>query len=217
MRYLIIPLVLISVSVVNAQTTPPPPYPNGMRLIVAPGGSIPRNAPWGTCGTDNHTCTGADSQVANTYAYVLPDAPILDTGGLFFWIKVQYDTGPMGWSRSDPTFLLTLTPNQIIAGVSFNIAGNYNGPVLTQAICINDGLNSPANMQLQPITLSDGITPGQTGMLVCPWPKAGIGNHIVVIKAVNDKGTADSAEFQFAVTSVPVPQPPTAPTNVRIK
>ena len=217
MRFITIALILIAAHEVSAQGTPIPPYPNGMRLIVATGGSIPRNGPWGTCGTDNHPCGAADSQVANTYAFVLPDAPVLDTGGLFYWIRVTYDTGPTGWSRSDPMFLMALTPNQMIAGISFNVAASYDGASLTQAVCINDGANSPANMQLQPFTLPDGVTPGQRGTLLCPWPKAGIGNHKVVIKAVNGQGTADSSEFQFAVTTAPIPQPPAAPTNVRIR
>lgn len=217
MKLLPILFILLSVSAANGQTTPIPPYPNGMRLIVATGGSIPRNAPWGTCGADNHVCGGADSQVANTYAFVMPDAPILDTGGLFYWIRVTYDSGPVGWSRSDPLFLMSLTPNQMISGVSFNIAANYDGAALTQATCINDGANSPANMQLQPYTLPDGKTPGQRGTLICPWPKAGLGNHKVVVKAVNGQGTADSAEFQFAVTSSPIVSPPSAPTSLRIQ
>lgn len=200
---------------------PSPPYPNGMRIVVGVDGSIPRNGPWGTCGTDNHACGTADQQPVGTYAFVLPDAPILDTGGAFYWIRVTYATATAsgiltGWSRSAPPYLAMLTPPQMISGIAFNVQADYLGPVLTQAICINDGTNSPATMQLQSVTLPDGKTPGQQGTLRCPWPKAGTGNHKVVVKAVNGQGTADSTEFQFVVTDTPIPQPPAMPNNLRI-
>lgn len=214
--------VMVEVCVLLAQTPQPPaPYPNGMRVVVGADGSIPRNAPWGTCGTDNHACGAGDSQPTGVYGFVMPDPPVLDTGGAYYWVRVTYasptTTGlTVGWSRGVPPFLVMLTPPQMIAGIAFNITADYLGPVLTQAICINDGANSPATMQLQSVTLPDGKTPGQQGTLRCPWPKAGVGNHKVVVKAVNGQGTMDSTEFQFAVTDVPVAQPPTMPNNLRI-
>lgn len=215
-------MIEVGVLLTGQTTVPPPPYPRGMRIIVGSDGSAVRNGPWGTCGADNHACVAGDSQPPGTYGVVEADAPILDTGGAFYWIRVTYEkpttTGlTVGWGRSISPFLLMLTPPQMISGIPFYVMASYGpGPILTDARCINDGVNQPSAMQLQPTTCCADNGPGQVGSLVCSWPSAGVGNHKVVIQAINSKGTAQSDEFQFAVTTAPQAQPPTKPTNMRI-
>lgn len=215
--------VMIEVAVLlSGQTTPPPPFPRGMRVIVGSDGSLPRLGPWGMCGTPAHACGTADTQPPGAYGVVEADAPILDTGGAFYWQRVTYEAPTtsgitVGWSRAIAPYLLMLTPPQMISGIPFYVMASYGpGPILTDARCINDGVNNPAAMQLQATTCCADNGPGQVGSLVCSWPSAGVGNHKVVIQAINSKGTAQSDEFQFAVTTVPQAQPPTKPTNMRI-
>jgi hypothetical protein len=228
MRKAFVFMLLVGVAAASrAQTVPAPaPYPIGMRIIVGAGGSVPRNAPSipnGGCGADNHNpCLATDSLPEGTYAVVNNNPPVLDVGGAFYWINVTYNPGAAnqiaGWSRSIPPFLNMLTPPQMASGVAFSIVANYGpAPVLTNAVCINDGVNSAATMQLQSTTCCSDNGPGHVGTLLCPWPTAGVGNHKVVIQAVNKQGTAASNEFQFAVTTAPVIGPPTAPSTIRIR
>jgi hypothetical protein len=188
-----------------------PPFPNGMRVQAGGSGVLPRNTPSanGTCGTDNHTCTAADAIVPGTYGVIQPDPPVLDPGG-WYWSKVVYDNGVTGWSSAYPPYLNMLSPPQMISGVDFNIVGDYAGPALVQGVCINDGVSSAAQLQLQ-VSAS-----GQSGTLICPLKAPGIGNHIAVIRAVNNAGTTPSTEFQFSVTAAAIPQPPAAPQGLRI-
>lgn len=199
-----------------APTTEPPPtqYPPltpGMRVLTGAQGALPRNAPalTGQCGTPPHDCTTADVVAPNTYGVILPTAPVLDPAG-WYWHSITFDTAVTGWVSAYPPYINQLQPPQMIAGSSFNIVADYAGPSLTQAICIKDGVNTAATMQLQ------AVTTGVQGTLLCPWVDSGIGNHKVVITAVNGAGTMASAEFQFSVTSAPVPQPPSAPQSLRI-
>jgi hypothetical protein len=213
-------LTVVTVGAVEAQTLARP-YPTGMRVVVGPDGSVPRNAPWGTCGTDNHQCIAGDSVAPGVYAVVQADAPILDSGGMFYWIRVIYaQPSPsgltQGWSRAIPPFLAMLTPPQMTEGVAFTIMADYLGPTLTQGVCINDGAGVAATLALKATTLADG-SPGQIGSMSCPWPKAGLGNHKVVVQALNTYGTTAAPEFQFIVSTSPILQPPVAPTNVRIQ
>lgn len=189
------------------------PFPAGMRVIVGSAGILVRNTPSlsGTCGEPPHACTTADAIQPNVYGVIQNDAPVLDAGGTFYWERVTFDTGPTGWvTVSGPDRLASLNPPQMVSGVSFAVAGDYNGPALTQGECNVDGIASAATLNLQP------VTGGQQGTLVCPINKPGVGNHKVAITARNLAGSATSAEFQFSVTTVAVPQRPNAPANLRI-
>lgn len=188
-----------------------PPLPTGMRVFVGSSGTYARNTPshTGQCGTPAHECAAADVVAPNTYGVVQNDPPVLDAGG-WSWQRVQFDNAITGWVMSYPPNINTLSPPQMISGVPFQVIADYTGPVLTQAVCINDGANSPATVQLSPF---NGAV---QGTLLCPWPTAGIGNHKVVIHAVNGSGTMASPEFQFAVTTAPVVASPAQPQNLRI-
>ncbi len=214
--------VLVWMPYVLAQQPPPdpvtepqavsyPPLPPGMRVIVGAQGVMVRNTPslTGQCGTPPHDCTQADVMPANTYGVVQSDPAVLDPAG-WSWQVVTFDNGVSGWVSAYPPYINQLTPTQMVSGVPFQIVGDYSGPALTRAVCINDGANSEATMQLQPVTT------GVTGVLLCPWKDAGVGNHKVVIIAVNSTATMNSAEFQFSVTAAPVPSPPGTPQNLRI-
>lgn len=197
----------------SAQTTNYPPFPPGMRLIVGGSGALARNAPSfsGTCGADNHQCTAADAAVPGVYGVVQNDPPVFDPGG-WWWIFVRYETGLVGWTSGYPPYLNALVPPQMAQGFSFKVIGDYAGPNLTSARCISDGVPSDATLSLQAQT---GGT-GQIGTLSCLWTTPTIGNHIAVITAINEAGSAPSTEFQFSVTAIVTPQAPTAPSNLRI-
>lgn len=189
-----------------------PLYPPGMRVIVGSGGALARNQPsfTGTCGPDNHACTAADAVAPNTYGVVQSNPPVLDSGG-WYWHRVLFETAVEGWvTVTGPERLSALSPPQMIQGSSFQIVGDYLGPILTGARCILDGVNSDAVRSLAPDAA------GQKGTLHCPWPKADLGNHIAVIQAINNAGTMNSSEFQFAVTAAPVAPIPAVPSNLRI-
>jgi hypothetical protein len=221
MRALILAVLLLVPSLAVAQQSPPPdpippptqypPQPPGMRVIVGAQGALPRNEPSlaAMCGTPPHACTTADAVAANVYGVILADPPVLEPAG-WYWQKITFDTAVTGWVSAYPPYINLLQPNQMVAGSAFTIVGDYSGPSLTQAVCIKDGINSAATMQLQP------VTSGVQGVLLCPWSDAGIGNHKAAIIAVNGAGTMLSAEFQFSVTAAPVPTVPTAPQNLRI-
>lgn len=196
----------------GTNTTQYPPLPTGMRVFVGTAGTYARNTPshTGQCGTPPHECAAGDVLAPNTYGVVQNDPPVLDAGG-WSWQNVLFDNAIKGWVMAYPPNINTLSPPQMISGVPFQIIADYTGSVLTQAVCINDGANSPATVQLSPF--SGG---GVQGTLLCPWPMAGIGNHKVVIHAVNGSGTMASPEFQFAVTSAPVVSSPAQPQNLRI-
>lgn len=208
---------LFSVASVYAQDTPPttqyPPFPAGMRLLVGSTGVLARNTPSlsGTCGKDNHACTVADAIPPGQYGVVQNDAPVFESSG-WWWVKVNYENGVSGWSSGYPPYLNQLNPPQMAQGFSFRTIADYAGPSITQGICIKDGTESAATLSLQPIPNSVG----QQGTISCPWTTPAIGNHIVVIRAVNNAGVANSSEFQFAVTAQVVPQPPNTPSNLRI-
>lgn len=197
----------------NAQTPPPsyPLYPPGMRVFAGSGSALVRNTPSLTsqCGTPPHECTAADSAPPNTNGVVQSDPAVLDPAG-WWWIRVQFENGMAGWVSGYPPFVMSFTPPQLVQGTSFRIVGDYNGPVLTGARCISDGLQSDAIMQLQPNSA------GQQGILICGWTTPGLGNHTQVISAVNANGTTPSTEFQFSITTAPLPPIPTAPMNLRI-
>lgn len=188
-----------------------PPHPTGMRVFVGSAGTYARNTPshTGQCGTPAHECGAADVVAPNTYGVIQNDPPVLDAGG-WSWQNVLFDNAIKGWVMAYPPNINMLSPPQMIAGVPFQIIADYTGSVLTQAVCINDGANSSATVQLSP------FNGGVQGTLLCPWPTAGIGNHKVVIHAVNGSGTMASPEFQFAVTNAPVVSSPAQPQNLRI-
>lgn len=197
--------------VTNPQAVSYPPLPPGMRVIVGTPGVMVRNTPSLTsqCGTPPHDCTTADLAPANTYGVIQSDPAVLDTAG-WSWQVVTFDNGMTGWVSVLPPYINQLNPPQMVSGVPFQVVGDYMGPALTRGVCINDGANSEATMQLQ------ATTGGVVGTLLCPWKDAGIGNHKVVIIAVNSTATVNSAEFQFNVTAAPVPSPPSQPQNLRI-
>jgi hypothetical protein len=201
-----------------AQVVTPVPLPTGMRVVVGGSGVLVRNAPnYGTCGSPPHECLATDALPPNTFGVVLADAPVLETGGKWYWSRVQFDQGALGWVSAISPYINMLTPPQMVSGAIFSIGASYGpGPILTQAVCILDGVNSPATMQLQNVTCCSDNGPGHAGTLLCPWPKAGLGNHKAVVQAVNSKGTAASEEFQFSVTSAPLSLPPTQPGNMRL-
>lgn len=203
-------LVLLISSYAYAQSSP---YPPGMRLIVGGSGALARNTPSlnGTCGMPAHECTAADSVAPGVYGVVQNDPPVFDPGG-FWWVNTSFETGVVGWVSGVPPYLNQLTPVQMAQGFSFKVVGDYLGPNLTAAKCINDGIQSDAILNLQ---AQQGGT-GQTGTLACIWNTPSVGNHIAVITAVNTVGSAPSTEFQFSVTAQVVPQVPSAPTNLRI-
>jgi hypothetical protein len=207
---------------VSAQTMTTPPLPIGMRVQVGGTGALLRASPLTyTCDTPPVECTTQDVIAANVYGVVQSDPPVLDPAG-WYWSRVVFDAKTpngedTGWVSAIPPYINVLTPPQMISGVAFSIAGSYGpGPILTNAVCINDGLASAATMQLQNVTCCSDNGPGQQGTLICPWPKAGVGNHKVVIQAVNTKGTAQSDEFQFIINAAPVGVNPTQPNNLRI-
>jgi hypothetical protein len=175
------------------------------------------------CGEPAHECTNSDVIPPNSYGVIQSDPPVLDAAG-WYWLRVDFDTPTangqdIGWVSATPPYLNMLNPPQMISGVPFSIVASYGpGPILTNAVCINDGVTSAATMQLQSATCCSDNGPGQVGSLICPWPvsQAGVGNHKVVIQAVNKQGTAASNEFQFSVTSAPQSLPPTQPTGLRI-
>lgn len=213
MRKMLCLLALVLIPVLaDAQTQQYPPLPNGMRIQVGQA-VLARNTPSlsGTCGTPAHACTTADAIPSGTYGVIQPDAPVLDASG-WYWQKItyQYAGGVTGWSSSYPPYIQQLSPPQMVQGIAVSVVGDYSGPALTSAICINDGVNSAAQMSLQP----NGTI--VSGTLLCGWGMPGVGNHKAVIKAVNNAGTADSTEFQFAVTTAPIQTPPNAPSNLRI-
>jgi hypothetical protein len=205
-------------TLVQSQTPPYGPFQNGMRVVIGGTGALVRLTPnYGPCGPVPHECLTTDALPPSTYGVVQPDTPVLDAGGTWYWSRVTFDQGTTGWVSALPPYLNPLVPPQLIVGIPFNIVASYGpGPILTSAVCINDGLTSAATMQLQSVTCCSDNGPGQQGTLTCPWPKAGVGNHKVVIQAINSKGTADSEEFQFAITTAPVGQAPTTPNNIRI-
>ncbi len=210
-------------AMVAAQTVPPAPLPSGMRVVVGSPGALLRNSPTVySCGTPAHECTQADVLPPATYGVIQPDAPVLDIGGKFYWARVVFDAATpagdtTGWASTVSPYVNELVPPQMVSGSNFSIGASYGpGPILTQAICILDGVNSPATMQLQNVTCCSDNGPGHAGTLLCPWPNAGIGNHKAVVKAVNSKGTADSEEFQFSVTSAPLSQVPAQPSGLRL-
>lgn len=211
MRILLSCLCLLLVAPLQAQTTQYPPIPVGMRVQVGSGGVLPRNTPSlsGTCGTPPHACTQADAVPPNTYGVIQSDPFVSDPGG-WYWERVVFDNGQSGWTTAYPPYLNQLSPPQMVQGVSVTVVGDYNGPVLTSATCINDGLPSGAQLFLQP------TTGGQMGTIQCAWGMPAVGGHKGVIRAINSAGQADSSEFQFAVTAAPIPQPPAAPQNLRI-
>lgn len=197
----------------NAQTTQWPPYPAGMRLVVGSQGALVRNTPslTGTCGSPAHTCTAADGVLAGVFGVVQINPPVHDTNG-FWWVYMVFDTGVKGWVTGYPPYLNMLNPIQMSTGFSFRVVGDYNGPTITSALCLNDGVQSNATMALQAIP---GAT-GQQGTLSCSWGMPGVGNHKAVIRAINGAGTASSEEFQFVVNTQVVQQVPNAPGNLRI-
>lgn len=207
---------------VRGQTPTYVPLPTGMRIVVGSTGALLRAVPLTyTCDEPPVECSNADVIAPNVYGVVQSDAPILDPAG-WYWARVVFEASTQngqntGWVSGLSPYVNILAPPQMVAGANFAIGASYGpGPILTQAVCILDGASSPATMQLQNVTCCSDNGPGHAGTLVCPWPNAGTGNHIAVIKAVNSKGTADSEEFQFAVTAAPVSQPPTQPGNMRI-
>lgn len=212
-------LLFSSVALISAQDTPPPsptiwpPFPAGMRIIVGSQGVLVRNAPhYGMCGEPlpGHECTAADAVLAGIYGVIQTDPPVFETS--WWWSNVLFDNGIRGWVSAVPPFINQLTPPQMALGFPFRVVGDYNGPNLTNAICINDGINSAAVMNLQAIPGGNG----SQGTLSCDWGKPSTGNHIAVIRAVNPAGTAQSTEFQFAVSTIVVQQVPTTPGNLRI-
>jgi hypothetical protein len=144
-----------------------------------------------------------------TFGVIQSDPPVLDPAG-WYWSKINFDNGISGWVSAYPPYINSLQPPQMIADVAFTIVADYNGPAITQGVCLNDGLSSAATLQLQV-----GAT-GQTGSMICPQNKPGIGNHKVVVQAVNPAGTAASSEFQYSVTTAVTPMPPAPPANLRI-
>lgn len=224
MKRVIVIAVLVAALLASVRgQTPLVPLPTGMRVVVGAQGALLRAAPLTyTCDDPPVECSLQDVIAPNTYGVVQSDAPVLDTGGMWYWSRVVFEASTAngqntGWVSVLSPYVNELVPPQMVAGADFSIGASYGpGPILTQAICILDGANSPATMQLQNVTCCSDNGPGQQGMLLCPWPKAGTGNHKAVIKAVNSKGTADSEEFQFSVTAVAVTPSPTNPSNMRI-
>jgi hypothetical protein len=203
----------LALGLIASAQTQYPPFPAGMRLVVGGSGALPRNTPSisGTCGKDNHACTAADAIVPGVYGVVQNDPPVFEPAG-WWWVNVTYENGITGWTSGYPPYLNALTPPQMAQGFNFRVVGDYNGPNLTSARCINDGVQSDATMNLQAIT--GGL--GQTGTLSCLWNAPANGNHIAVIQAINNVATVPSTEFQFSVTAQVVPQAPNAPSNLRI-
>jgi hypothetical protein len=214
-------LVILFISVVvSAQTNPPnppvqyPSYPAGMRIQVGAQGVLVRNAPSLTalCGPlPGHECTGADAVLAGNYGVVQIDAPVYDQNG-WWWSNVLFDNAIRGWVSAFPPYINSLQPPQMAQGFPFRVIGDYNGPELTSGICINDGVNVTATLNLQAIP---GGT-GQQGTISCAWGMPAPGNHKAVIQAINNAGVGTSLEFQFAVSTQVVQQVPTTPGNLRI-
>jgi hypothetical protein len=204
-------ILLLLAGIANAQTTQYPPYPAGMRLQVGSGGVLPRNTPslTGTCGKDNHVCTPSDAIPPGIFGVVQSNPPVFEAAG-WWWIMVNYENGINGWSSGYPPYLNMTSPPQMAQGFSFRVAGDYSGPTLTSGRCYNDGVVSNATLNLQ----AQGT--GQTGTMSCLWTTPPNGNHIAVIEAINNAGTMKSSDFQFSVTAQAVPQPPVAPSNLRI-
>src|SRR5262245_13009596 len=184
-----------------------------MRLLVGSSGVVARNQPSlsATCGPDNHVCGAADVIPSGLYGVVQLDPPVMEPAG-WWWVRVAYENGLTGWSSGYPPYLNSLSPVQMAQGFNFRVIADYTGPTLTQATCISDGVNSAAILNLQPIPSGTG----QQGTLLCTWTMPAVGNHIAVVRAVNNVGSAPSTEFQFQVTAQVVAPPPNAPTNLRI-
>jgi hypothetical protein len=211
-------LFISSFVVVSAQNPPSPPvqypsFPAGMRIVVGAQGVLVRNAPSLTaqCGMPPHDCTGADAVLAGVNGVIQADAPVYDQNG-WWWSNVLFDTGIRGWVSAFPPYINSLQPPQMATGFPFSVVGDYNGPTLDSAICINDGVNVAGVLNLQAIP---GGT-GQQGTITCSWGKPAPGNHKAVIQAVNTAGVGTSQEFQFAVSTQVVQQVPTTPGNLRI-
>lgn len=200
--------------------TPTGPYPNGMRVVVGGSGALLRNSPnVYSCGNPPHPapneCTQADVMPPGVYGVVQPDPPVLDVGGAWYWVRITFDAKTQagdntGWASAFPPYVNMLSPPQMISGINMTLVSDYLGPALVSAVCIFDGVNRAATMQLQNAAV------GHQGTLSCAVPAPGVGNHKAVIQAVNGSGTAASPEFQFAVTQTALQQPPSAPTNLRI-
>lgn len=212
MKLLLIAIVLMP-SVAFAQTTPYGPFPNGMRVVVGSNGILVRDTPnYGLCiGTPPHACIAGDALPSGTYGVIQSDLPVLDAGNAWYWSRVTFDGNRTGWVSAVPPFLNPLNPIQMNAGVSFQLVADYNGPALTNAMCLIDGLSVTATRQLV------ASSAGQQGTLLCPASAPGIGNHKVVIQAVNSVGTAASTEFQYVVGTAPISPPPSAPMSLRIQ
>lgn len=201
---------LLLANSVYSQTTQYPAYPAGMRLQVGQAVLV-RNTPSlsGTCGKDNHVCTTADAVPPGQYGVVQSDPPVFESAG-WWWSRIAFENGITGWASAYPPYLQQLSPPEMAQGFSFRVVGDYSGPTLTQAVCISDGVNSAATMNLQ----FSGT--GQMGTLSCLWTNPPIGNHIQVIRADNGAGQAPSTEFQFKVTAKATQPPPVPPANLRI-
>ncbi|HET9565201.1 MAG TPA: hypothetical protein VFP27_12025, partial [Mycobacterium sp.] len=175
-----------------------------------------------------HTCfggtvaNGGDSLNPGTLGTVQPDAPVLE-GTSGWWSKVAYDNGLVGWSKQQFLARATgapvppLQPPTVEINKPFSVVGDYiNAPALTSATCLLDGMASAATLQLTNGAPNAEGFPMQSGTLRCFYPAGvALGNHIVVITAVNAVGSASSAEFQFVaeapVVVPPPPPPPSAP------
>jgi hypothetical protein len=189
-----------------------PLYPPGMRVVTGAQGAMPRLQPSinAMCGEPAHTCTQADVVLPNTYGVIGTQAPVRDTAG-WYWNYIVFASGREGWTTAYPPYINALSPPQMVVGSSFQVVGDYLGPVLTAARCISDGVTSDGVLNLQPDAA------GQRGTLHCPWTKPPLGNHIAVLQAVNTQGTSLSTELQFSITNAPAPPIPQAPTNLRIE
>lgn len=180
-----------------------------------------------------HTCfggtvaTGGDSLNPGTLGTVQPDAPVLE-GTSGWWSKVAYDNGLVGWSKQQFLARATGAPVPPVSRPTveinkpFSVVGDYiNAPALTSATCLLDGMALAATLQLTNGAPNAEGFPTQSGTLRCFYPAGvALGNHIVVITAVNAVGSAPSAEFQFVaeapVVVPPPPPPPSAPLNLRL-
>lgn len=217
MRFRFFALIMLSSSSVLAQTAPYLPYANGMRVVVGGQGALLRAAPLTyTCSQPPVECTQRDVIAPNTYGVVQSDAPVLDAGNNWYWLRVIFDASTAngqntGWVSAIPPYVNSLNPPQMVPNVSFQLVANYDGPALTGAVCLIDGQSFPATRQLVASVL------GQQGTLLCPASMPGVGGHKAVIQAINSVGTAGSTEFQYEVTTSPTTQPPTMPMNLRIQ
>lgn len=198
-----------------------PPHPHGMHIMAGSSGALVRVAPdlYAGCAPSGQTCTSAMAKPSGTRGVVQPDTPVLHSNKTWYWVKIRWNDGLVGWSSDADPYIVPITPPTMNMGVDFTIAGDYAGPALTSGDCIADGLKI-ANAALQFTTNTDGTV---QGLMKCQWgANTPAGNHIAVIIARNlsstgQPQTASSSEFQFVIaqSGTTFSGPPATPANPR--